>query len=101
LHSLRARAAGLKKYALNAGKNQFAHRAAVRGGLRFELAVQGRGDIDRGADGILLHKRYYPMCAINMERAFLFRAKTQMICRCELFRQEEGCNKNWDCENPN
>jgi hypothetical protein len=35
--------------------------------LRFEPAVERRGDIDRGANAILLHKGYYPMYAINME----------------------------------
>ena len=67
LHSFPARPPRLKQDALHAGKNQFAHRASVRGCLRFEPAVKRRGDIDRGANAILLHKGYYPMCAINME----------------------------------
>jgi len=67
LHSFWARAPRLKQDALDAGKNQFAHRASVSSCLRFEPAVKRRGDIDRGANAILLHKGYYPMCAINME----------------------------------
>jgi hypothetical protein len=71
LHPFPARPPRLKKDALNAGKNQFAHRASVGGRLRFEPAVERCGDIDRGANAILLHKGYYPMCAINMEHSFL------------------------------
>ena len=61
LHSLPARPPRLKKDALNAGENQFAHRASVCGRLRFESAVERCGDIDRGANAILLHKGYYPI----------------------------------------
>ena len=60
LHSLRARPPRLKKDALNAGENQFAHRASVCGRLRFEPAIERRGDIDRGANGILLHAGIIP-----------------------------------------
>lgn len=67
LHSFPARPPRLKKNTLHAGENQFAHRAPVCGRLRFESPVEGRGDIDRGTNAILLHKGYYPMCAINME----------------------------------
>ena len=76
LHSFPARPPRLKKDALNAGENQFAHRATVCRGLRFEPTVKRSGDIDRGADAILLHKGYYPMCAINMEPAFVSQANT-------------------------
>ena len=75
LHLLRARAPRLKKDALNAGENQFAHRASVCGRLRLEPAVERRRDIDRGANAVLLHKGYYPMCAINMEPRFFAPAK--------------------------
>ena len=71
LDSFTARSPRLKKDALNACENQFAHRVSIGGRLRFESAVERRGNIDRGANAILLHKGYYPMCAINMERAFL------------------------------
>lgn len=67
LDSLRAWASLLKKDVLNACENQFAHRATVCAGLRLEPAIKRRGNIDRGANAILLHKVYYPMCAINME----------------------------------
>ncbi len=67
LHSFRARPPRLQQDALHAGENQFAHRSSVRGCLRFEPAIERRGNIDRGANAILLHKGYYPMCAINME----------------------------------
>jgi len=50
LHSFPARPPRPKKDALHAGENQFAHRTSVRGRLRFEPAVEGRGDIDRGAN---------------------------------------------------
>jgi len=60
LHSLGARSPLLKKDALNAGKNQFAHRAPVGGRLRFESAVERCRDIDRGANGILLHEGIIP-----------------------------------------
>lgn len=89
-HSFPARPLRLKKDALNAGKNQFAHRASLCGRLRFEPAVERRGDVDRGANAILLHKDYYPMHAINMERFVLgkrmgktmcqYRANTMFIC---------------------
>ena len=71
LHSFPARPPRLKQDAVNAGENQFAHRASGCGRLRFEPAVERRGDIDCGPDAILLHKGYYPMCAINMEPSFL------------------------------
>jgi hypothetical protein len=67
LNSFATRPPRLKKDALNAGENQFAHRAPVCGRLRFEPAVERCGDIDCGANAFLLHKGYYPMCAINME----------------------------------
>jgi hypothetical protein len=35
--------------------------------LLFELTIKRRGNIDRGANGILLHEGYYGMRAINME----------------------------------
>ena len=67
LHSFPARPPRLKKDALNADENKFADRAPVCSRLRFEPAVERRRNIDRGANAILLHKGYYPMCAINME----------------------------------
>jgi hypothetical protein len=75
LHSFPARPPRLKKYALHAGEDQFAHRASVCGRLRFKSAVERRGDIDRGANAILLHKGYYLMSAINMELSVLFPPK--------------------------
>jgi hypothetical protein len=60
LHSLRARAPSLKKDVLHAGENQFANRAPVGGRLRLELAVERRGNIDGGANGILLHESIMP-----------------------------------------
>ena len=60
LHSFPARPPRPKEDALNTGKNQFAHRASIRSRLRFEPAVEGRGDIDRGANGILLHEGIIP-----------------------------------------
>jgi hypothetical protein len=60
LHLLRARPPRPKKDALHAGENQIAHRAAVCGRLRFEPAVERRGDIDRGANAIPLHKGIIP-----------------------------------------
>ena len=68
LHSLPARPPRLKKDALNAGKNQFAHRTSVCGRLCLEPAVERSGDVDRGANAFLLHNGYYPVCAINMEQ---------------------------------
>ena len=60
LDLLRARAPRLQKDVLQAGENQFAHRTPVRGGLRFEPAVERRGDIDGGANALLLHKGIIP-----------------------------------------
>ena len=80
LHLLRARAPRLQKDTLHTGENQFAHRAAVCGRLRFEPPVERRGDIDRGANAILLHKGYYPICAINME-PLPARQTGKMTCR--------------------
>ena len=56
LHSPRAWALPLKKYDANAGENEFAHGAPIRGSLLFELTIKRRGNIDRGANGILLHE---------------------------------------------
>ena len=55
LHSFLARPPRLKKDAVNAGENQFAHRAPICGRLRFEPAVERRGDIDRSANALLRH----------------------------------------------
>ena len=60
LHSFPAGPPRPEKDAVNAGKNQFAHRASIGSRLRFEPAVEGRWDIDRGANGILLHKGIIP-----------------------------------------
>ena len=60
LRSFPARPLRLKKDALNPGENQFARRAPFRGRLRFEPAVERRRDIDRGANGILLHECIIP-----------------------------------------
>jgi hypothetical protein len=60
LHSLWAWPPFLKEDVLNASENQFAHRAPVGGRLRLELAVERRGNIDRGANRILLHKGIMP-----------------------------------------
>src|SRR5579862_4780201 len=70
LHSFPAGPPRLKQDTLYPGENQFAYRASVRSRLRFQPAVERRGDIDGGANAILLHKGYYPMCAINMDRVF-------------------------------
>ncbi len=64
LHLLRTRTPRLKKHALDAGENQFAHRASVCGRLRFEPAAEWRRDFDRGANAILLHKGIYPIRAV-------------------------------------
>jgi hypothetical protein len=85
LHLFRARAPRLKKDAVHAGENQLAHRAPVCGGLCFQPAVERRGDIDSSANAILLHKGYYPMCAINMER--------KMMCRYDLLYPYQACNE--------
>jgi hypothetical protein len=37
--------------------------------LRFELAVQGSGDVNSRSHGLLLHERDYATNAINMEQA--------------------------------
>ena len=60
LHSLPSRPPSLKKDALYSDKNQFAHRAPVCGRLGFEPAVERSRDIDRGANGILLHEGIIP-----------------------------------------
>jgi hypothetical protein len=83
--TLRARAPRLKKDVLHAGENQFAHRASICSGLRFELAIERRGDIDRGANAIRLHKGYCPMCAINMER--------KMMCQLIFFTRTKLVNE--------
>ena len=82
LHSFPARPPRLKKDALHPGENQFAYRAPVCGRLRFEPAIKRRGDIDRGANAILLHKGYYPMCAINMEPSISGPCKGCRKARC-------------------
>jgi len=89
LHLSRARSPRLKKDAVHAGENQFAHRAPVCGRLRFQPAVERRGDIDRGANAILLHKGYYPICAINMEQLPVGQTG-KMMCG---FYPHQACNE--------
>ena len=56
LHFLWTRALALQEHGFNAGENQFAHRAPVGGSLRLQLPVEGGGNVNRGANGILFHK---------------------------------------------
>ena len=60
LHALGPRPPLLKKDDLDSGENQFAHRAPVCGRLGFEPAVERSRDIDRGANGLLLHEGIIP-----------------------------------------
>lgn len=60
LHLLWARPPRLKQYTLNAGENQFAHRASVCGRLRLEPAVERCGNIDCGANRLRLHEVIVP-----------------------------------------
>jgi hypothetical protein len=35
--------------------------------VSFQLPIERRGNVNRGANGVRLHKNHYPMDAINME----------------------------------
>ena len=67
LHPFRARSLALQQNTSDSRKNQFTYGAPACSSLFFQLPVQWRWDVDRGANRVLLHEGYYLTCAINME----------------------------------
>jgi hypothetical protein len=57
MHSVGTGALALQKGTSRAHKNELANRASLRGGLLFQLPVEGGRDVDGRANRILFHER--------------------------------------------
>jgi len=57
LHSVGAKTLAFDKGNGHAQKNDFAYRSSLRGRLRLKFPVQGDRNVNRCANGLLLHNR--------------------------------------------